>query len=40
MKCKITIGDEYCEFKPSETKSINLNFKDSDKEVTIGCGYL
>ena len=40
MKCKITIGDEYFEFKPSETKSINLNFKDSDKKVTIGCGYL
>ena len=36
-KCKITIGDQYYEFKPSETKDVNINFKDSDKLVNISC---
>lgn len=39
MKCKITIGDEYFEFKPSETKNININFKESNKKVNIVCDY-
>ena len=36
-KCKITIGDQYYEFKPSETNDVNINFKDSDKLVNISC---
>ena len=39
MKCKITIGDEYFEFKPSEAKNINVSFKESDKKVNIVCDY-
>jgi hypothetical protein len=38
MKCKITIGNEFFEFKPSEAININVDFKDSDKKVNIDCG--
>ena len=37
MKCKITIGGEYFEFKPSEAKNIDVKFKESNKKVTINC---
>ena len=39
IKCKITIGDEYFEFKPSEAKNINVNFNEPNKKVNIVCDY-
>tara|TARA_B100000795_G_C22734958_1_gene412941 strand:+ start:394 stop:759 length:366 start_codon:yes stop_codon:yes gene_type:complete len=35
--CKISIGDQYYEFKPSEAKNINVKFKSSDKSLNIDC---
>ena len=35
--CKVTIGNEYYEFKPSETSNANIKFKDSDGSLNIKC---
>ena len=35
--CTITIGDEYFEFKPESTSDVDVNFKNSDKQVNIKC---
>jgi len=35
--CKITIGSEYYEFKPSETSNIDIKFNSSDGSVNISC---
>jgi len=35
--CKITIGSEYYEFKPSETSNVDIQFKSSDGSVNISC---
>jgi hypothetical protein len=35
--CKITIGTEYYEFKPSETSNVDIKFNSSDGSVNISC---
>ena len=35
--CRITLGDQYYDFNPANTKNLNLNFKSNNGKLKLNC---